>query len=62
MVIFTLNEAIQLIAKVENLTWDFLLIQRVDNVICWINSSKIESAVHVRFIDIYPLDSDLSLG
>ena len=34
MVIFTLNEVIQLIAKVENLTWDFLLIQRVDNVIC----------------------------
>ena len=59
MVIFTLNEVIQLIAKVENLTWDFLLIQRVDNVICWINSSKIESAV--RFIDIY-LNSDLSFG
>ena len=60
MVIFTFNEAIQLIAKVENLTWDFLLIQRIDNVILWINRSKIESAV--RFIDIYPLDSDLSLG
>ena len=59
MVIFTLNEAIQLIAKVENLTWDFLLIQRIDNVIYWINRSKIESAV--RFIDIY-LDSDLSFG
>ena len=24
MVIFTFNEAIQLIAKVENLTWDFI--------------------------------------
>ena len=60
MVIFTFNEAIQLIAKVENLTWDFLLIQRINNVILWINRSKIESAV--RFIDIYPLDSDLSLG
>lgn len=60
MVIFTLNEVIQLIAKVENLTWDFLLIQRIDNVIYWINRSKIES--EVRFIDIYPLDSDLSLG
>ena len=59
MVIFTLNEAIQLITKVENLTWDFLLIQRIDNVIYWINRSKIESAV--RFIDIY-LDSDLSFG
>ena len=33
MVIFTLNEAIQLITKVENLAWDFLLIQRIDNVI-----------------------------
>ena len=60
MVIFTLNEAIQLITKVENLTWDFLLIQRIDNVILWINRSKIGSAV--RFIDIYPLDSDLSFG
>ena len=60
MVIFTLNEAIQLITKVENLAWDFLLIQRIDNVIYWINRSKIES--EVRFIDIYPLDSDLSLG
>ena len=59
MVIFTLNEAIQLITKVENLAWDFLLIQRIDNVIYWINRSKIES--EVRFIDIY-LDSDLSLG
>lgn len=60
MVIFTFNEAIQLITKVENLTWDFLLIQGIDNVILWINRSKIESAV--RFIDIYPLDSDLSFG
>ena len=59
MVIFTLNEAIQLITKVENLAWDFLLIQRIDNVIYWINRSKIES--EVRFINIY-LDSDLSLG
>ena len=59
MVIFTLNEAIQLITKVENLAWDFLLIQGIDNVIYWINCSKIES--EVRFIDIYPLDSDLSL-